>query len=106
MNFLASNYRTKNITINSSRPLAAQFFFGGHFLSKFSVFAESILYLPAATEFGVMFSRMLGYDPQRTKKLVDLVAVTSEFFTGKKQDINYPIQYYYQYKHCWDSDNV
>jgi len=29
-------------------------FFRGHFLSKFSVFAEFILYLPAATEFGVI----------------------------------------------------
>ena len=30
-------------------------FFRGHFLSKFSVLAEFIVYLPAATEFGVRF---------------------------------------------------
>jgi hypothetical protein len=43
-----------NITKNSSRPLAAQFAFKGHFFSKFSAFAEFIEHLPAATEFGVM----------------------------------------------------
>jgi len=46
--------QTEKITKNSSRPLAAQFFFRGHLLSKFSVFAEFVVYLPAATEFGVI----------------------------------------------------
>ena len=41
---------------------------------------------------------MSGFDPQRTKKLVDFVAETSEFLMGKKQDIHNPIQYYYQNK--------
>jgi hypothetical protein len=45
---------------NSSRPLAAQFFFKGHLLSKFSVLAEFIVYLPAATEFGVMCNKSKG----------------------------------------------
>jgi hypothetical protein len=44
-----------NITKNSSRPLAAQFSFRGHFISKFSVLAEFIVHLQAATEFGVSF---------------------------------------------------
>jgi hypothetical protein len=34
-------------------------FFRGHLLSKFSVFAEFVLYLPAATEFGVTFQQSL-----------------------------------------------
>jgi len=41
------------VTKNSSRPLAAQFFFRGHLLSKLSVFSEFIEHLPAATEFDV-----------------------------------------------------
>ena len=43
----------KVITKNSSRPLAAPLVFRGHFISKFCVLAEFIVYLPAATEFGV-----------------------------------------------------
>ena len=51
------NTRPQVAPKNSSRPLAAQFAFKGHFLSKFSVFAEFIVYLPAATEFGVSAAR-------------------------------------------------
>ncbi len=48
-----------NITKNSSRPLAAQFSFRGHFISKFSVLAEFIVHLQAATEFGVSTTKNL-----------------------------------------------
>jgi hypothetical protein len=33
-------------------------FFKGHFISKLSVFAEFIVYLPAATEFGVSLQNL------------------------------------------------
>jgi len=43
-----------HLTKNSSRPLAAQFVFKGHLLSKFSVLAEFIEHLPTASDQGVM----------------------------------------------------
>ncbi len=52
-------FYSANLTINFSRPLASTTFFRGQILSKFSVLAEFIEHLPAATELGVMSNMKL-----------------------------------------------
>ncbi len=52
MGFSAAGAASFNKKFQSTAGSAV--FFRGHFLSKFSVLAKFIVYLPAATEFGVI----------------------------------------------------